>query len=92
MTEDELNDLSRKLTQRTKSVAQWKSRYQEMVKTCAMTGKERDVIRKEAESEIKFWKNRSINFEATLRTIRFMAVDSDIKELASEAIDKSNDL
>jgi hypothetical protein len=46
---------------------------------------------KEDQSEIKFWKNRSINFEATLRTIRFMAVDSDIKQLASEAIDKPND-
>ena len=47
---------------------------------------------KEDQSEIEFWKNRSINFEATLRTIRFMAVDSDIKQLASEALDKSHDL
>jgi hypothetical protein len=46
---------------------------------------------KEDQSEIKFWKNRSINFEATLRTIRFIAVDSDIKQLASEALDKPND-
>jgi hypothetical protein len=92
MTEDELNDLSRTLSQRTKSVTLWKTRYQEMVKTCAMTGSERDGIRKEAQSEIKFWKNRSINFEATLRTIRFIAVDSDIKQLASEALDKSHDL
>ena len=91
MTEDELNDISRTLSQRTKSVAQWKSRYQEMVKTCAMTGSERDAIRKEAQSEIEFWKNRSINFEATLRTIRFMAVHDDIKQLASEALDKPND-
>ena len=92
MTEDELNNLSRTLSQLRESVALWKSRYQEMVKTCAMTGKERDVIRKEAESEIKFWKNRSINFEATLRTIRFIAVDSDIKQRASEALEKSNHL
>ena len=46
---------------------------------------------KEDQSEIEFWKNRSINFEATLRTIRFIAVDSDIKQLATEALDKSND-
>jgi hypothetical protein len=92
MTEDELNNLSRTLSQLRESVALWKIRYKEMVKTCAMTGKERDAIRKESQSEIEFWKNRSINFEATLRTIRYMAVDSDIKELASEAIDKSNDL
>ena len=46
---------------------------------------------KEAQSEIEFWKNRSINFEATLRTIRFIAVDADIKQLASEALDKSHD-
>jgi hypothetical protein len=47
---------------------------------------------KEAQSEIKFWKSRSINFEATLRTIRFIAVDSDIKQLATEALYKSHDL
>ena len=46
---------------------------------------------KEDQSEIKFWKNRSINFEATLRTIRHLAVDSDIRQLASEALDKSHD-
>jgi hypothetical protein len=91
MNEDELNDLSRTLSRRTKSVTLWKTRYQEMVKTCAMTGSEREAIRKEAQSEIEFWKNRSINFEATLRTIRFMAVDSDIKQLASEALNKPND-
>ena len=47
---------------------------------------------KESKSEIEFWKNRSINFEATLRTIRFIAVDSDIKQLATEALYKSHDL
>jgi hypothetical protein len=88
MTEDELNDLSRTLSRLRESVALWKSRYQEMVKTCAMTGSERDAIRKEAQSEIEFWKNRSINFEATLRTIRFIAVDADIKQLTSESLDK----
>ena len=91
MTEDELTNLSRKLSESTKSVAQWKSRYQEMVKSCCVTGAEREKILKEAQSEIEFWKSRSINFEATLRTIRFMAVDDDIKQLASEAIDKSHD-
>jgi hypothetical protein len=45
----------------------------------------------EDQSEIEFWKNRSINFEATLRTIRFVAVDADIKQLATEALNKPND-
>jgi exonuclease V gamma subunit len=92
MTEDELTNLSRTLSQLRESVAQWKTRYQEMVKTCCVTGAEREKILKEAESEIEFWKNRSINFEATLRTIRFIAVDSDIKQIASESLDKSHDL
>jgi hypothetical protein len=92
MTDDELNGISRTLSQLRESVAQWKSRYQEMVKTCCVTGAEREKILKEAQSEIEFWKSRSINFEATLRTIRFIAVDSDIRQLASEALDKSNDL
>jgi hypothetical protein len=91
MTEDELNDLSRTLSQLRESVAQWKSRYQEMVKTCCVTGAEREKILKDAQSEIEFWKSRSINFEATLRTIRYMAVDDDIKQLASESLDKSHD-
>jgi hypothetical protein len=91
MTEDELNDISRTLSQRTKSVALWKTRYQEMVKSCCVTGAEREKILKDAQSEIEFWKNRSINFEATLRTIRFMAVDADIKQLATEALNKPND-
>jgi len=52
----------------------------------AMTA-DRDRWREQSE----FWKNRSINFEATLRTIRFIAVDSDIKQLAGEALNKSHD-
>jgi hypothetical protein len=44
-----------------------------------------------AQLESEFWKSRSINFEATLRTIRHLAVDSDIRQLASEAIDKSHE-
>jgi vacuolar-type H+-ATPase subunit H len=75
MTEDEFNNLSRKLSQRR----------------CCVTSAEREKILKEAQSEIEFWKSRSIIFEATLRTIRFIAVDDDIKQLASEALNKPND-
>ena len=47
MTEDTLNDISRTLSRYREAAALWKSRYKEMVKTCAITGKERDNLREQ---------------------------------------------
>jgi uncharacterized coiled-coil DUF342 family protein len=49
MNEDELNNLSRTLSRIRESASRWKSMYEEMIKTCAMTGRERDKWRNKAE-------------------------------------------
>jgi hypothetical protein len=75
-----MKNKSEKKQKMTPEILGWKNKWK-----CAV-----DMAAR-AQLESEFWKNRSINFEATLRTIRFIAVDSDIKQIASEALDKSHD-